>query len=134
MNGMDVTHHIAKSSHIWGEKDCDWEGLNDAANLLFVYCRRYGGFFVYTKEKWGCVRGYTYMTRIRNPILCKLFQRLLYWYQRKVYRWAYKRLIKKFPHLVLEILVDADYPELLQGLGVNFDDHWNTYSSKDVDT
>lgn len=51
-----------------------------------------------------------------SPILNKLFGWFWYRYQYWIYRKAYERAVKKFPHIKEEITCAADYPELLKGL------------------
>lgn len=42
---------------------------------------------------------------------------LIHWWQNKIYNLAYQRAIKRYPHLIEEILCCADYPELIKNYG-----------------
>lgn len=58
-----------------------------------------------------------YLQPVINPILIFL--------QKKLYRLAYKRAVKKYPHLWKEIIVMADFGPMLEGIaGYKHSDHW----------
>jgi hypothetical protein len=128
--------------HHWDDDKLDWAGINGACDILYSTSRRWGRLGGQVKEKFGTVRfyasfghlslhtliypGYVYSQfpkwlwrldiYITGPILDKLFGRLFVWWQTKVYRYAYKKALKAYPHLREEILCAADYRELLEGL------------------
>ena len=125
--------------HEWGETGVDWRGINDAAEFIGEYCRKWGRIGTSSKEKYGTVRVYTdigyislhslvYPGRVHNnfpswlwnldidyigPALNKIFGRLFIRWQERVYYKAYKKAIYKWPHLRAEILVCADHLDLL---------------------
>lgn len=122
--------------HVWGDENVDWDGINEAALYIGTTLIRYGRVPVTDmKEKWGTVRVYltfgwwTLYTVIRpnymwvpkhlkwaNKIPMHWLNFIIVPLQMKLYRIVYKRAIKKWPHLKEEIISDADYPELLEGL------------------
>jgi hypothetical protein len=130
--------------HIWGEEGFDWDGLNAAGNYIQYYCTKYGRIGIHQKEKYGTLRVDAYFTSTVHDVICPGYYFTRYpndtlrdldyffsehsrWlfkpfnaYQRFIYRLVYKRAVKKWPHLIEEILIDADHPELLQGLGYEF--------------
>lgn len=92
--------------HRWGDEKVDWGGIEDAATWIGDQLQKWGRIYVSdTKEKWGTVRVY-----------CGLSN----WMQERIYRWVYARALRKWPHLVGEILVGADYHELLLELDPRF--------------
>ena len=126
--------------HEWGEEGFDWKGLDDACNIIWNTCITWGRFGGQAKEKRGCIRFYAYFSgfnlhtffypghmynrfpkwlRAVDDFLIKTIfrplQRPMYWYQTKIYNWAYQLALKKYPHLRDEILCDADFPELITG-------------------
>ena len=42
--------------HTWGDKDFDWDGLNDAGSYIARRCRRRAWFHLHWKEKYGSLR------------------------------------------------------------------------------
>lgn len=125
--------------HMWGDKDVDWAGIDAAASFIGDFCRRWGRISVTsTKEKYGTVRvychfgvsqlswlfypGYVYsplpkwLWNIDCMIFRKLFepfQRPIVWWQKIIYRAAYRKALKKWPHLFEEITSCMDYREFL---------------------
>lgn len=129
--------------HHWNEGDkVDWAGISDAAYWLGKNLRRWGRISVTdTKEKYGTARvhvswGWDQIHSITHPGFhyrqyplwlwrfdCMYLSRclpLVNWavvpLQQKLYRFLYKRALKKWPHLAGEILMGADWTELLLGL------------------
>lgn len=126
--------------HRWGEEGVDWQGIDEAAFWLGKNLARYGRISIgQTKEKFGEVRVYCsfhsnlytliwpyermfypklnkfqlWLDRITIPeFACKL----IFKYQKFVYRLMYKKAIAKWPHLKEEILSGADWWEYLEGL------------------
>jgi hypothetical protein len=93
--------------HRWGDANVDWQGINNAAEFIAIQLRRWGRIHVLdAKEKWGTVRVYVEFSE--NSILR--------FYQELIYKRVYRRAISKWKHLRKEILLCADYSELLQGL------------------
>ena len=81
----------------------DWQGIGDAAEFIHMRLENHFEHWVQqSKEKWGTVRVYCYCPHDPEA--------------EKVYRQAYADAIAKWPHLREEILVDADWPEYLEGL------------------
>lgn len=125
--------------HSWGDKGVDWKGINDAAEYLGAYCRKWGRLGGQTKEKYGTVRFYArfghlclhtliypgyvhsrfpswlWRLDIKLNSLYDLFEGLFEWWQKKVYSKAYINACNKWPHLQEEILSCADYPESITG-------------------
>ena len=124
--------------HNWGDEDVDWDGINDAATYISHFLTRWGRINVMDyKEKFGTVRVYCYISVqglywLINPRggfyrwnerwkwttygsfwFWKRFNFLFNPWQRMIYRLAYRRAIKKWPHLTNEILSCADYPALI---------------------
>ncbi len=132
------------SFHEWGDESFDWEGLDNAIDLVYDFCWKYGRFSGQVKEKYGNFRGYFHFglslhslifpkyfvykhpkfpdwlwkadLRYITPVLNKLSGKPWRLWQHFIYRTAYARALAKFPHLKDEIFEDADYPELLKGL------------------
>lgn len=125
--------------HKWGD-DFDLKGLNDCEDILYNICRKYGRLGGQIKEKYGTLRfyamfdlslhslvypGYVYSQFPEwlwtldiyyiSPFLNKLFGKIWFWYQSKIYNYAYHKCLKKYPNLRDEILCCADYPELIKG-------------------
>jgi len=125
--------------HEWGDKDFDWDALNEAAWYLQNRCRQFARMGIYTKEKYGTLRvsttsaywtywpvhslvypGYCYyqwpkwmITYIEYP-LAKLFMaigitKLVNKYQHAVLKYFWKRAAKKWPHIAEEILGEYDW-------------------------
>lgn len=132
--------------HNWSDQTVDWKGLGDAAEYIGTWLRNWGRIGISTyKEKFGTVRvyitfGWYQMFSITHPgycyscypqwlwsIDCRYLSRLMFllnWavvpIQKLMYRFRYRQAIRKWPHLTGEILMGADYPELLVGLDKNF--------------
>jgi hypothetical protein len=89
--------------HNWSDKSVDWEGIGSAADEIGHFISRWGRITVsQTKEKWGMSCVYCY-----GPVN--------FW-QRFIYRLAYKLAIRKRPHLREELLNGADWDEYLEDL------------------
>jgi len=130
--------------HSWGDDFKYFEDVGQCAEEIGAFCVRWGRIGVTsTKEKYGTVRVYCvfglyslhsllfprfvfrhpsfplWLYRLDSKIMSPAFQALgrpLVWYQIKIYRLAYRRALKRYPHIKEEILSDADYPEYLEGL------------------
>ena len=87
--------------HEWGDKDFDWKALYDAINIIGKRLKHAGIVIFDLKEKYGTAR-----------VACALVD----YRDCATYRDAYFDAVGRFPHIREEILTDADYPELLEGL------------------
>ena len=132
--------------HSWGEKDVDWEGINDAAEFLGMYFKKRRLPVLQVKEKFGTVRVYCHMGvtlfyflwhpgdsfyrwtgwrgfldyKVGYHVLRFLNWLCIYKWHTKVYREGYRLAVEKWPHLKEEILCAADWDEYLDGLGYEF--------------
>lgn len=131
--------------HNWSDEKVDWRGINEAADYIGLTLRKWGRVDVRDyKEKYGTVRvycslgwyslhslthpGHSWIRYKREGILWKLnysekfnqvFRLINYVvipYHKWLYTYVYSRALKKWPHLRMEILVCADFDELLKGL------------------
>jgi len=131
--------------HRWGDKDVDWEGIEESAKYIGTNLRRWGRVSVRQyKEKYGTVRvycslGWHSLFSITHPgwvsykvakypkwlmtldifYLSKVIPYLNYIvlpYHKWLYRKLYSDMVKKHSHLRKEILCMADYAELLKGI------------------
>lgn len=141
------------SSHLWGEEDFDWKGLDEAGHLIIKTMRLYGRFGTTHKEKYGTLRltayfgelslhslfypGYIYnqMPKWLWNLDCNYIRpffektRLNYLFvkwQQKVYNYSYQLALRKYPHLRDEILQDCDYPEFVDGGMEVHNRYWTT--------
>lgn len=131
--------------HDWSDQNVDWEGISSAAEYIAMRLRRWGRVSVTDyKEKFGTVRvycnlGWTQFHSVFKPgyvysqwprwlwsLDCRYGYRILQPLNRIVvpfhawlYTDTYKRAIRKWPHLRLEILNGADYSHLLGPCGVH---------------
>jgi hypothetical protein len=141
--------------HYWGDKDFDWEALNEAERIV----RRITKLFrigVHTKEKYGTLRcsvylfdgsphsithpGYVYN---QYPVwLWRISCNMSYWGSRRPYSWlvsairglqlnvgyrlAFYVAMKKYPHIAEEICVNVDYHEYIIGGKEIHDKYWET--------
>ncbi len=131
--------------HNWGDDGVDWRGIGEAARFIAENLVRWGRIGVRDyKEKFGTVRvycslGWSQLHCITHPghcysrypkwlwsLDCLYLSRLmsrLNWIVVPYHKWLYRRVygaaLQKWPHLRLEILVGADYSELLGEFGVH---------------
>ena len=128
--------------HIWGDKDFDWEALDGAIDTIYWWTCHIGRFGGQLKEKFGGLRFYAFFSDGTLYSLCKPGYYYCHWpkwwwrfdlavisrftrysgllwlirrWQHFIYNLAYQRAIKKYPHIREEILMDADYLELIKG-------------------
>ena len=137
--------------HTYGKWPDKYFGqIEDAAYEIGTFIVRWGRMGVMqTKEKFGTVRVYCsfgfdcihgliwprhcwihklwpyrfdlWISRFLQPVI----NPILIFLQKKIYRLAYKRAVKKYPHLWKEILVMADFGPMLDGIaGYKYSDHW----------
>jgi hypothetical protein len=124
--------------HDWGEEDFDWEGLNDAINIIVHEFKKWRIGVRQSKEKFGtariyCTLGWYQLHNITHPGHCYsrypkwlwkldiyVLSKIVPWLNlivipihKIVYRNAYKKACNKYPHLLVEICCCADYSELL---------------------
>lgn len=128
--------------HLWGGDFQYFSDVEDAAYEIGQFCTRWGRISVgQSKEKYGSARVYCHfgwyqLHCITHPgyaysqyphwlwkLDCTLGGRIVrpFWFivnpwQKFIYRLAYKRAIKKYPHIRDEILAGADWPDRLEGL------------------
>lgn len=126
------------SSHCWGEwSDEAFADVGMAGYEIARFCRRWGRFFGDSKEKFGTSRFYAHMSNTvdlwelwtggyvfyHGPkwfwyINCKLrFDvpfGLLTKYRIFIYKLAYKKVLRKYPHIHNEIISGMDHPDLLK--------------------
>jgi hypothetical protein len=129
--------------HIWGEwPDELFIDVGNAADEIGQFCRRWGRISVtQTKEKFGTARVYCHfgihqMHSITHPgyvysrypnwlwhidcrFIAKFFNfirlhKIITPYQIWIYKLAYKRAFKKYPHIVDEIYYGADQQQLIE--------------------
>lgn len=140
--------------HSWGDENVDWDGINDAAHYIASFLKRWARVSVLDyKEKFGTVRVYCHfgwygVYGIWRPSHCwvpkwwpyefdlwlagtKLFElinRIAIPLQQRAYSWIYKRAVQKWPHLYHEIVSQADYGELFDGVvpGYKHSNYWRT--------
>lgn len=131
--------------HYWGQKDVDWEGIDDSARYIGENLKKWGRVSVVQwKEKFGTVRVYVWslgwhnLLNITHPGWCHyrpypkwlrtfdifylsrcipfLFNWAVVPYHKWLYRKLYEDMVKKYPHLRKEILTMANYSELLKDI------------------
>lgn len=130
--------------HSWGGDFKYFDDVDKAADYIGRFCRRWGRIGVTTtKEKFGTVRVYCSLGWGWNPIYGALkpgyvwyswptwfmgfefwltkwfgwtYRDIVCWWHKKVYRQAYQRALKKWPHIRNEILASPDFRDLLVGL------------------
>lgn len=128
--------------HFYGDGFEYFSDVAVAADEIGEFCRRWGRITCYTtKEKYGTARVYvTFGACSLHALLypdrpfkhrrwpqwlwsfdvCHGHQitwplsRVLPWWQRAVYRAAYRRALRRYSHITAEIIGGADYPELLR--------------------
>ena len=140
--------------HNWGDEWFEKHGdeLYKAIDIIYNMTRRYGRFGGQIKEKYGTLRfyaffyagglyalikpGYYYchwpkwiwhldcLMQARQP---KWTIRLIRKWQHYIYRKAYDKAVAKFPHILTEIVICADYEQLLSpALQTERNKHWRT--------
>lgn len=128
--------------HFWGDKDVDWKGIDNAAEYIHSYCRRWARMGGQSKEKYGTVRFYTHFGHLSlhsfiypdyvysqfpkwlwtfdidyiSPVLQKLVEPWFTKWQMFIYNRAYWNALRKWPHLRGEILSSADFLECIKGV------------------
>lgn len=130
--------------HNWGDGFPYFEDVGNAADEIGAFCRKWGRIGVrQTKEKYGtarvyCSLGWHQMHCITHPghcysrypnwlwhLDCRVTPKILHFFRLNklimpfhvfIYHLAYKRAIKKYPHIREEILSGADWNELLEDL------------------
>lgn len=137
--------------HYYGEcSDEFFDIIEKTASEIGRFLVRWGRIRVFqTKEKYGTVRvycafGFDSVHELIWPRHCwihkwwpysldlkasdwvmPVFNRLIFPYQKFIYRMAYKRAVAKHESLWKEILVMADHGKLLDGIyGYKESDHW----------
>lgn len=135
--------------HRWGDEDFDWESLYHAIEEISSYFTKWR-LGNHSKEKYGtarisiyffngslfelCYPGYVSYWPWKNyskllkfdiyyvPIIFRFLglTKLIRYFQYKVYSRGYNLAIKKYPHIKKEILICADYPELIKNYPEDF--------------
>lgn len=127
--------------HNWSDDSFDWKALNEAIEMLASFMRRWGRIGVHAKEKFGTARVSVYfwdgslhglcypgfyssqfphwlwhldIRYIAKLLIASRLNKLVYWYQRKVYSKAYNKVLAQFPNLKTELVCMADFPELIK--------------------
>lgn len=120
--------------HVYGDGFQYFEEVEDAANWIGQFCRRWGRIGVrQTKEKFGTARvycsfGWYQLGEVFYPGYCWCKGPKFLWmtfipgwisnffipWQKFVYRTAYKMAIRKWPMIKREIVCCADYPEFFK--------------------
>jgi len=135
--------------HSWGDKNFDWEGLDEAITMIDKKLRFWRVGILQSKEKFGtcriyCKLGWNSLHDITHPghafyrypkwlkyidiygfsNIIPLLNYLVVPIHRWAYHNAYKLACEKYPHLVEEICCMADYGELIEDL-------WKTPKKED---
>ena len=80
---------------------------------------RWNKFFSWIDNTFFSAYGKLGLIRVINKIALPIHE--------KLYRWRYQKAVDKWPHLKLEILIDADHQELIEGIhGYKHADHWKS--------
>lgn len=121
---------LAKNCHHqWGDTDFDWKGLDTAGLVIWQFCRMWCGPLLSIKEKYGTLRVNTYFYCYcgNNQYIGAICETIAITYQKLIYKLAYKKALRMFPHLKHEILVDCDYPEVIGSEAVEIVNlYWST--------
>ena len=137
--------------HIWGDEDFDWDALGQAEHMLNKIARRWR-IGIHTKEKYGTLRcsvylfdgslhsivypGHVYI-RWHNKYIKSWDRKLAYpnnfiyayivgkvqYLQLCILRMAYRKVIKKYPHIEAEIVVDHPFSEGFFPEGDKYNDY-----------
>lgn len=129
--------------HTWGDDWPYRDDLNSAVHELSDFAGKWGRLGIHTKEKWRCLRASTWWTHDLHGLIWPgyvyaqwgrylpesiakrawwldvyVWPRVFRWtplnrYQRLIYSMAYRRILRKYPHIETEILHDCEYPELV---------------------
>ena len=128
--------------HYYGECSNEFfDIIERTASEIGTFISRWGRVSVFqTKEKYGTVRvyctfGFRSVHEVIWPRHCwihrwwpyqldlaisrwimPLLSKVVFPYQKFIYRLAYKRAVTKYPHLNEEIIIMADYNDLLEDL------------------
>ena len=127
--------------HNWSDDSFDWKQLDESIEMVDSFMRFWGRIGVNSKEKFGTARIYvtfwdgtlhgmvypgyhfsqfpqwlwSFDLKYIGPFLrWTRLQKLIFWYQRKIYSKAYSRAIKAFPKIKIELVVAADREELIK--------------------
>jgi hypothetical protein len=127
--------------HYWEDESFDWRALDDAIDMMASFMRFWGRIGLQSKEKYGTARLYVtfwdgslhglmypghcfsrfpqWLWSLDIMYISRFIQwtrlsRLVQWYQSKIYALAYARALCQFPHIKTEIVIAADFPELIK--------------------
>jgi hypothetical protein len=128
--------------HYWGDDWPYWGDLSKAESIIRFYGKQLAGIGGDLKEKYGSIRWYARISKplslhdvvkaghvayrwnpLHHPVLnfidnlSKFYMPvvglIIFEYRKLMYGLAYHRACKAFPHIRSEILMDADWEELL---------------------
>lgn len=127
--------------HNYGDEGVNFDEIDEAGWFIGRWLRNWVRLPVMQiKEKFGTVRvychfGWSCFYSIWRPshhwisswwpyrfdlwisdFIMPLLNKVVVPIQMKAYRWRYKKAVEKWPHLAEEILICADYPQLLYGI------------------
>lgn len=133
--------------HYWGRwTDEGFRDVGQAAYEIAEFCRRWGRFTGQEKEKFGQVRFYAYIDGELdiwallvggyyyykgpkwfwpiNGFIAKHVKipfELLYRYRVFIYKLAYKRALKRYPHIHNEIISGMDHRDAIGAVALKLD-------------
>jgi hypothetical protein len=136
------------TSHYWGQwSDSLFIDVECAAGDIGKFCRRWGRFFVNTKEKYGTARAYTHFSygldlwSLWTGGYCFYHGPKWFWgincfiqnhtdwltpaiqsYQVFIYKLAVRRALRRYPHIHNEILSGIDHQDLFANPVTDFDE------------
>ena len=138
--------------HQWGNRNVDWKGIDDAAYYIAHWLKTWVRLPVHQyKEKFGTVRvyctfGWYGIYGIWRPSYgwypkwwpmkldfwlaeswgWRQLNKVVILVQQKAYAWRYKKAVEKWPHLKDEIVSQADFGELFEGVieGYKHSNYW----------
>ncbi len=127
--------------HNWSDDSFDWKQLDESIQMVDSFMRFWGRIGVNSKEKFGTARIYVtwwdgslhsmiypgyhfcqfpkWLWKLDLNVIGPLMrftriQKFVYWYQRKIYSMAYSRALKRFPKMKVELVIAADFEELIE--------------------
>lgn len=142
--------------HSWGDDSIDWNALNSAVEYVGRTCRRYGFIPGQYKEKYGTLRFYAHFGHLSlhalvypgyvysqfpdwlwkldckyiGPTLRFFFEKLFVKWQCKVYAYAYRQAIKRWPQVYEEITCAMDQMQLVPEIEAEYKRRAEWYEKK----
>jgi len=146
--------------HDWSDGWPYFADVDNAARYIGLFLRKWGRVGVRDyKEKFGTCRiylslGWEQLHSITHPGHCysryphwlwildckylskivRLFNYVILPYHIWLYNKAYQNAIKKWPHIKEEILIQADFPDLIDGNDEIMAAHWTCYDKDGNET